>query len=92
MGRSIFTIDLKQNMSALFLIIINLSLDIKFQNYKEALFQGTDMRVKMNTFRSYGHQIYTEQITKTALSRADDKCFILDDQIHTRTFGHYKNI
>lgn len=49
------------------------------------------MRVKMNTFRSYGHQIYTEQITKTALSRNDDKCYILDDQIHTRTFGHYLN-
>jgi hypothetical protein len=65
--------------------------DIKLQNYKEALFDGTDMRVKMNTFRSYGHQIYTEQITKTALSRNDDKCYILDDQIHTRTFGHYLN-
>ena len=66
--------------------------DITLQNYKEALFQGKDMKVKMNTFRSYGHQIYTEQITKTALSRNDDKTFILEEQIHCRTFGHYKNI
>ena len=65
--------------------------DIKLQNYKDALFDGKDMKVKMNTFRSYNHKIYTEEITKTALSRNDDKCYILDDQIHTRTFGHYKN-
>ena len=44
--------------------------DIHFKNYYEALF-GKDINVKMNTFRSYDHQIYTEQITKTALSRAD---------------------
>ena len=50
-----------------------------------------DFKVKMNTFRSYGHQIYTEQIIKTALSRNDDKSYILDDQIHTCTFGHYLN-
>jgi hypothetical protein len=66
--------------------------DIRFENYKNTLFTGNDFKVKMNTFRSYGHQIYTEQITKTALSRNDDKSYILDDQIHTRTFGHYKNI
>ena len=64
--------------------------DIHFKNYYEALF-GKDMNVKMNTFRSYGHQIYTEQITKTALSRNDDKTYILDDFIHCRTFGHYLN-
>jgi hypothetical protein len=66
--------------------------DIRFENYKNTLFTGNDFKVKMNTFRSYGHQIYTEQITKTALSRNDDKAYILDDQMQTRTFGHYKNI
>ena len=46
---------------------------------------------QMNAFRAYGHQVYTEQIIKTALSRNDDKCFILDDQMYTRTIGHYLN-
>ena len=53
--------------------------------------KGDDMKVNMHTFRSYGHQLYTERINKTALSRDDDKCYIMDDYIHTRTFGHYLN-
>ena len=65
--------------------------DIKLENYKEALFYGKDMKVKMNAFRSYSHQIYTEQITKKALPRNNDKCYILDYQVHTRPFGHYLN-
>ena len=30
--------------------------DIHFKNYYEALF-GKDMKVKMNTFRSYAHKL-----------------------------------
>jgi hypothetical protein len=65
--------------------------NIRFENYYNTLMKGDDMKVNMHTFRSYGHQLYTERINKTALSRDDDKCYIMDDYIHTRTFGHYLN-
>jgi hypothetical protein len=63
---------------------------ITFDNYKHTLFSGKDKEVEMTTFRSYEHQIYTEQIKKIALSSQDDKSYICDDQINTYTFGHYK--
>jgi hypothetical protein len=64
--------------------------DIKFENYKHTLFSREIFPVNQNVFRSYKHQLYTEEITKTALSCNDDKSYILDDNIHTLTLGHYK--
>jgi hypothetical protein len=64
--------------------------DIKFQDYKNVLFDRQKVNVKQNVFRSYKHQIYTETVSKTALSGNDDKCYILDDNIKTYTLGHYK--
>jgi len=64
--------------------------NITFDNYKHTLFSGKNKEVEMTTFRSYEHQIYTEQIKKIALSSQDDKSYICDDQINTYTFSHYK--
>ena len=66
--------------------------DIKFDDYFKTNFSKQNFQVDMNAFRSYKHQLYTEKITKNALSYNDDKCYILDDMVHTRTIGHYKNI
>ena len=44
--------------------------------------------IKQNTFRSYKHQVYTETINKVALSSTDDKCFIDDNNINTKTFSY----
>jgi hypothetical protein len=44
-----------------------------------------------NGIRSYGHELYTERVSKIALSCNDDKVFILDDNIHTRNHGHFQN-
>jgi len=66
--------------------------DIKFDDYFKTNFSKQNFQVDMNAFRSYKHQLYTERITKNALSYNDDKCYILDDMVHTRTIGHYKNI
>jgi hypothetical protein len=58
--------------------------------YKEALFNRTAKEIKQNTFRSNSHVIFTEEITKIALSAYDDKCYVQDNNIDTYTFGHYK--
>ena len=63
---------------------------ITFENYLHTQKTGIQKEVEMTTFRSYEHQIYTEQIKKVALSSNDDKSYICDDQINCLTFGHYK--
>ena len=65
--------------------------DIKFENYKKTLFTRQNFNIKQNTFRSYKHVIYTETIEKVALSATDDKCYIDNNNITTKTLGHYKN-
>jgi hypothetical protein len=64
--------------------------DIKFENYKHTLFNREKFPVDQNVFRSYKHQLYTENITKIALSCEDDKSYILDNNIDTLTLGHYR--
>jgi hypothetical protein len=64
---------------------------LNFDNYKKTLFERVPENIKQNVFRSYKQKIYTEEITKVALSCFDNKCYIKDDNINTYTFGH-KNI
>ena len=64
--------------------------NIKFNDYKNVLFnQTTEMR-KMNVIRSYKHEIYTEEINKIALNGDDDKRIVMKDRIHTLAYGHYR--
>ena len=65
--------------------------DIRFSDYKRTVMENQIMRVKQNGFRSYKHQIFTETVSKVALSFNDDKIHIKADNIHCLTFGH-KNI
>ncbi|KAG1651860.1 hypothetical protein GQR58_026696 [Nymphon striatum] len=64
--------------------------NIDFEDYKRCLFDQKDQNRKMNVIRSYGHNLYTEEVNKIALSANDDKRVILDDGIHTLAYGHYK--
>lgn len=64
--------------------------ELNIDLYRNVLFNRNTHSVKQNGIRSYGHQLYTEQVSKIALSGNDDKVYICDDNIHTYNFGHYK--
>ena len=63
---------------------------IQFDDYRECLSSRKEQHRKMNVIRSYCHEIYTEEINKTALSSDDDKRVIMADGIHTLAYGHIK--
>jgi hypothetical protein len=64
--------------------------DLNIDLYRDVLFNRSTHNVNQNGIRSYGHELFTETINKTALSATDDKVFICDNNIHTYNFGHYK--
>ncbi|XP_065662849.1 uncharacterized protein LOC136085468 [Hydra vulgaris] len=63
---------------------------ITHNNYKDCLLNRKEHIRKMNIIRSHGHEVFTEEINKVALSAEDDKRVILEDGIHTLAYGHYK--
>jgi hypothetical protein len=65
---------------------------LTFDDYETCLFSGTQQLRKMNVIRSHGHEIYSEELNKVALSADDDKRIIMEDGIHTLAHGHYKLI
>ena len=65
--------------------------DISFKDYKDCLFKNIQLRRKMNVFRSRGHDVYSEEVCKVALSANDDKRVVLKDGVHTLAHGHYRN-
>ena len=65
--------------------------DISFKDYKDCLFHDVQMRCKMNVFRGRGHDVYSEEVNKIALSANDDKRVILKDGVHTLAHGHFRN-
>jgi hypothetical protein len=64
--------------------------ELTIDRYRNCLFSRKSDKVKQNGIRSYGHQIYTETMNKTALSAFDDKVWINNDNINTYNLGHYK--
>lgn len=64
--------------------------DLNLAMYRSVLTGRTSKKIKQNGIRSYKHQLFTEEITKVALSGRDDKVYICDDNIHTYNFGHYR--
>ena len=64
--------------------------NITHKDYKNCLFTKKIVEKDMNIIRHKKHNLYTETITKTALSANDDKRIILKDKINTLAYGHYK--
>ena len=64
---------------------------ITFDDFEQVLLSKVAQPRKMNVIRSHGHEMYTEEVNKVALSADDDKRIILDDGIHTLAHGHYRD-
>ena len=63
---------------------------IDHTDYDNCLNNHEQLTKKQKIFRSDKHKVYTVEVQKIALSYNDDKCFILCDNIHILTHGHYK--
>ena len=63
---------------------------IRLKDYKDVIFNKTNLYVEQKSIRSYKHQIYTIKQSKLALSGIDTKRYILEDGITSLAYGHYK--
>lgn len=63
---------------------------ISFQDYMDCIQQNCVVVRDQNSIRSKIHQVYTVTQTKIALSPYDNKRYILNGNINTLPWGHYK--
>ena len=61
---------------------------IKFDDYKRCLLNGEVILKSQQRFRNKGHDVYTENINKIALSNNDDKRLIASDKITSYPYGY----
>ena len=60
---------------------------IMFENYKDCLFDNKTVYRSQERFKSYYHDVYTEELNKTALNSDDDKRLQTPDSITTYPYG-----
>ena len=58
-----------------------------FQNYKDCLLNNKTVYRPQERFKSYSHDVYTEEVNKIALSNSDDKRMETSDGIKTYPHG-----
>ena len=58
-----------------------------FENYKDCLFNNKIVYRSQERFKSYHHDVYTEEVNKIALSSNDDKRLQTFDRITTYPYG-----
>ena len=58
-----------------------------FENYKDCLFNDKIILKSQQRFKSYNHDVYTEEVNKIALSSNDDKRLQTFDRITTYPYG-----
>ena len=67
---------------------------INHENYKKCLFSNEKSNqrqyVSFNNLKTIDHNIYQYRITKVGLSSSNDKQYLLEDGIHSYSYGHYK--
>ncbi|XP_057300808.1 uncharacterized protein LOC130636808 [Hydractinia symbiolongicarpus] len=63
---------------------------ITFEDYQRCLEDGVDIYKTWVRIKNKGHQIYTQEVNKLVLNRADDKRIVQADQITTLARGHYR--
>ena len=60
---------------------------IMFENYKDCLFDNKTVHRSQERFKSYYHDVYTEELNKTALNSDYDKRLQTPDSITTYPYG-----
>ena len=65
---------------------------LMFENYKDCLFNNKTVYRSQERFKSYYHDVYTEEVNKIALSSNDDKRLQSFDRITTYPYGTNKKI
>ena len=58
-----------------------------FKNYKDCLFNNKTVYRSQERFKSYYHDVYTEEVNKIALSSNDDKRLQTPNKITTYPCG-----
>ena len=58
-----------------------------FENYTDCLFNDKIILKSQQRFKSYNHDVYTEEVNKIALSSNDDKRLQTFDGITTYPYG-----
>ena len=61
---------------------------IKFNDYKNCLLNGEVVLKLQQRFRSKGHDVYTENVNKKALSSNDEKRIVSSDKITSYPYGY----
>ena len=57
------------------------------QNFKSCLFNNKTVYRSQERFKSYNHDVYTEEVNKIALRNNDDKRLQIFDEITTYSYG-----
>ena len=57
------------------------------QNFKSCLFHNKTVYRSQERFKSYNHDVYTEEVNKIALRNNDDKRLQIFDEITTYSYG-----
>ena len=60
---------------------------LMFENFKDCLFNNKTVYRSQERFKSYYHDVYTEEVNKIALSSNDDKRLQTSDKITTYPYG-----
>ena len=58
-----------------------------FQNFKDCLLNKKKVYRSQKRFKSYNHDVYTEEVNKIALTNNDDKRLQTFDRITTYLYG-----
>ena len=66
---------------------MGLKQEIMFENYTDCLLNNKNVYRSQQRFKSYNHDVYTEEVNKIALSANDDKRLQTYDNITTYLYG-----
>ena len=60
---------------------------MNFQHYLECIWKIMDVYREINLIRNYKHEIFSETVSKKALTAFDDQRYIMSDGINALPYG-----